>query len=65
MYKQGTPHRILKIVEGTFDNAALSGFFIDRKSAGLSKRTIAYYKEKPFRFSKYLNENGLRHLHEV
>jgi integrase/recombinase XerD len=64
MLTQETNHRILQIVEGTLENA-LPGFFIVRKSRGLSKRTIAYYEEKLFRFLKYANNQGIEYLYEI
>ena len=64
MFQQKTNQRIFQIVEGTLSNA-LSSFFIDRKSRGLSKRTIDYYEEKLFRFQKYTNNQGIQYLHEI
>ena len=57
MFQQNTNQRILQIVDGTLNNA-LAGFMVDRKSRGLSKRTIEYYEEKLSRFKKhaYLSE---------
>ena len=57
MFQQDTNQRILQIVDGTLNNA-LAGFMVDRKSRGLSKRTIEYYEEKLSRFKKhaYLSE---------
>lgn len=64
MFTQDTNQRILQIVEGTLDNA-LSGFILDRRSRGLSIRTIAYYEEKLSRFRKHAQSIGITKLDEI
>ena len=64
MFGKETEQRIFILIDGTLDEA-LEGFITDRKSRGLSPRTIDFYLEKLSRFRKYIQEKGIIHLDEI
>jgi len=59
-----TDHRIFILIDGTLDEA-LEGFITDRRSRGLSPRTIDFYIEKLSRFRKYSSFTGLSNLDDI
>ena len=59
-----TNHRIFILMDGTLDEA-LEGFITERRSRGLSPRTIDFYIEKLSRFRKYSSSTGLSNLDEI
>ena len=56
--------RIQQVVFGTVRNI-VNGFILERKSRGLSKRTVAYYVEKLDYFCRYLDEIGVINVEEI
>ncbi len=64
MLGKETEQRIFLLIDGTFDEV-LEGFITDRKSRGLSPRTIDFYIEKLSRFRKYSNSTGLLNTDEI
>ncbi|MCJ7732999.1 MAG: phage integrase N-terminal SAM-like domain-containing protein, partial [Anaerolineales bacterium] len=59
-----TEHRIFILIDGTLDEN-LEGFITDRKSRGLSNRTIDFYVEKLSRFKRYIQEKGILLLDDI
>lgn len=64
MLGKDTEQRIFILIDGTLDET-LEGFITDRKSRGLSPRTIDFYIEKLSRFRKYSISIGLSNLDEI
>ncbi len=64
MFGKETEQRIFILMDGTVDEA-LEGFITDRKSRGLSPRTIDFYIEKLSRFRKYIQEKGILQVVEI
>ena len=64
MFGKETEHRIFILLDGTLDEA-LEGFITERRSRGLSPRTIDFYIEKLSRFRKYSSSTGLSNLDEI
>jgi len=59
-----TEQRIFILIDGTLDEA-LEGFITDRRSRGLSPRTIDFYIEKLSRFRKFFQEKGILQIVEI
>jgi len=59
-----TDHRIFILIDGTLDEA-LEGFITDRRSRGLSPRTIDFYIEKLSRFRKYSQDKGILQVDDI
>jgi len=64
MLELKTNHRIFILIDGTLDEA-LEGFITDRKSRGLSPRTIDFFIEKLSRFRKHIQEKGILKVVEI
>ena len=55
---------IQQIIAGTIENY-ITGFLVERRSRGLSKRTIQFYADELRFFSEYLNEIGVENIEEM
>jgi site-specific recombinase XerD len=64
MFGKETEQRIFILIEGTLDEV-LEGFITDRKSRGLSSRTIEFYIEKLSRFKKYIQVRDINLLDDI
>ena len=64
MKELNTNHRIFILMDGTLDEA-LEGFITDRRSRGLSSRTIDFYIEKLSRFRKYIQDKGILQVDDI
>ena len=56
--------RIFILIDGKLDEA-LEGFITDRKSRGLSPRTIEFYIEKLSSFREYIQSKGIKLIDDV
>jgi site-specific recombinase XerD len=64
MFGKETEQRIFLLIDGTLDEV-LEGFITDRKSRGLSPRTIDFYIEKLFKFRKHIQDRGFIQVDEI
>ncbi len=64
MFGKETERRIFILIDGTLDEE-LEGFILDRKSRGLSPRTIDFYIEKLSRFRKYIQPKGFIQMDDI
>ena len=64
MNRKETEQRIFILMDGTLDEA-LEGFITDRRSRGLSPRTIDFYIEKLSRFRKYIQMRDINLLDDI
>lgn len=64
MLGKDTEQRIFIFIDGTLDET-LEGFITDRRSRGLSPRTIEFYIEKLSKFRRYAQEKGLLQLESI
>lgn len=64
MLGKETEQRIFLLIDGTLDEV-LEGFITDRRSRGLSPRTIDFYIEKISRFRRYTISNELLNIDDI
>jgi len=64
MFGKETEQRIFILIDGTLDET-LEGFITDRRSRGLSPRTIDFYIEKLSKFREYIQDRDINLLDDI